>query len=271
MRYLFPVILSLICIRLDAQTPVPAAQGGKVDGGTRVYTLMSDARVQFLVTARDERTREPIQSFSIQMDPQDDRGNGGMVSGSGVLRASVSGGRYALLVSAKGYLTEVLEGIDIPGRSTGGGYSTYPINDVETFSGFTIGLNVSLRKLDPNANRKTRRRPFLSDTTFYDITSPAPELVGGSSSLLNRIRRGSASVVSGTDTVVIAKTWFYVYIDKTGRVVRVEVTNKGRRDVDDLITHALFETKFSPGQILGKPVNSKIMIPFELTLKATRK
>ncbi|HTY35585.1 MAG TPA: hypothetical protein VMH23_00645 [Bacteroidota bacterium] len=226
--------------------------------------------MQFLVSAVDESTREPIPSFSLQMDPQDNQ-SGGEVSGSGVLRASLSGGRYAMLVSAKGYLTEVLEGIEIPGKATGGGYSTYPINDVDTFVGTTIGLRISLRKIDPTINRKTRRRPFLSDTVFYEITSPTPEIVGGSGSLMNRIRRGASSIVYGGDKVVLAKSWFTAYIDKGGRVVRVDVENKGRHDVDQLITRALYETKFSPGQILGKPVNSKIMIPFEFTLRGQKK
>jgi hypothetical protein len=270
MRFHYLAMILLLGSRASGQIPTPT-RNPPADGGIRLFTLMSDARVQFLVTARDELTREPIQDFSLQLDPQDDQSSGGSVSGSGVLRASISGGRYAMLVSAKGYLTEVLEGIDIPGQSTGGTFSNYPINEVEPFSGITIGLNVSLRKLNPAVNRKTRRRPFLSDTAFYDITSPAPELRGGSSSLLTRIRKGSASLLGGGDSIVIAKSWFTAFIDKTGRVVQVKAMNRGRRDVDQLISDALYQTKFTPGQILGKPVNSKIMIPFELTLKPPKK
>jgi hypothetical protein len=271
MRFLGLILLSIVVFRSWAQNPGLTNRGGKDEKDVRVYTLMSNARVQFLVTARDESTREPIANFSLQADPQDNQSNGGVVSGSGILRVSLSGGRFALLVSAKGYLTEVLEGIDIAGKRTGGGVSTYPINDLDTFSGTTIGLNISLRRLDPNINRKTRRRPFLSDTTFHDITSPAPELVGGSTPLLNRIRNASSSILSGSDSAIAAKTWCTVYINKMGNVVRVEIGNKGRYDVDKLIIDALYQTRFSPGKILGKPVNSKIMIPLELTLKAPKR
>jgi len=235
------------------------------------YTMMGTTTVQFLVTARDEDTRQPIPSFSLQADPQDDQSGGGSVTGSGVLRVGLTGGKYALLISAPGYLMEVLEGVEIPGKHTWGVYSTYPGGHIDVFSGTTIGLDVSLRHLDLKSARKTRRRPFLSDTTFYEITSPPPQLVGGTSALIRKVRSAVQPVLRVNRDDIKVASFYIAYIDKKGNVVRVAIQQKGRYDIDALIIDAISHSKFSPGQILGNPVNSKIMIPFDLTLKAARK
>jgi hypothetical protein len=162
---------------------------------------------------------------------------------------------------------EVIEGLEIPGEHTGGTYSSYPITGIDVFYGTTIGLDVSLRHLDPKSARKTRRRSFLSDTTFYNITSPAPQLIGGTASLLKRIRVEVQPLLNASESEIRATPFCIAYIDKKGNVVRVEIENKGRYDIDRLISEAISRSKFSPGQILGKPVNAKIIIPFDLTLR----
>ena len=228
-------------------------------------------KTQIVVIVRDADTKQILTDPRIDIERRNDISTGygwssGSFWGDGICRIALGKGIYRLRVVADGYKTEIRENVEVKRGTPGSLISGCGHEEPQGFVGTTVILGFLLKPIGGRGSSDETRQ-FLSDTTFYSWPEVPPELKGGIESLKKRIdlsqyRTPNESKEKRRGIPVFA----HVFIDKTGKVVRVNLQGEIQAAVREIITNAIYASPFIAAKILDTPVCSQVYIPFDLGL-----
>jgi hypothetical protein len=228
-------------------------------------------RTQMVVIVRDAETKQiltdpRIDVESMNKNSTDYGGSSGSFWGDGIGRIALGKGTYRLRVVADGYKTEIRENIEIKNGLPGVLLVGCGGEEPQGFDGTTLIVSFSLEPLG-GRRLSDHTRPFLSDTTFYSWPEAPPVPKGGMTSLKKRIDLSQYRTPSEPHNKPRGIPVFaHVFIDKTGKVVRVNMQGEIQAAVREIITNAIYASPFIAAKILDTPVCSQVYIPFDLGL-----
>jgi hypothetical protein len=244
-------------------------------GQQRIPMTVTEAttafKTQIVVIVRDAETKQILTDPRIDIERMNDKSTGygwssGSFWGDGICRIGLGKGTYRLRVVSDGYKTDVRENVEVKNGIPGSLISGCGGEEPQGFVGTTLIMSFLL---EPNNGRRLsdRTRPFLSDTTFYSWPEVPPEPKGGMDALRKRIDLSSYRTTIGSKEKQRAIPVFaHVFIDKTGKVVRVNLQGEIQAAVREIITNAIYASPFIAAKILDSPVCSQVYIPFDLGL-----
>jgi len=130
------------------------------------------------------------------------------------------------------------------------------IEDVDISS--ELDLN---REMEPPPPPKPPKED-LEDESYFAVVEDLPKIVGGLQAIQEKVVYPEFAVRAGIEGTV----YLLVYIDKTGKVTKVEVQKGIGAGCDEAAIEAVKKVKFIPGKQRGKPVNVKMSIPIRFKL-----
>ena len=97
---------------------------------------------------------------------------------------------------------------------------------------------------------------------YYNSVEEMPSPIGGLSAIDRKVIYPKKARKAGVQGTVYIKT----YVNTTGEVTKTVILKGIGSGCDEAAQKAVFNTKFSPGRMYGKPVNVQIIVPvtFEL-------
>jgi hypothetical protein len=228
-------------------------------------------KTQIVVIVRDAETKQILTDPRVDIERRNDVSTGygwssGSFWGDGICRIALGKGIYRLRVVADGYKTEIRENVEIKTGTPGSLVSGCGHEDPQ---GFVVTTVIVGFMIEPTGGRRLsdQTRQFLSDTTFYSWPEVPPEPKGGMESLKKRIDLSQYRTVNESKEKRRGIPVFaHVFIDKTGKVVRVNLQGEMQSAVRDIIANAIYAAPFIPAKILDAPVCSQVYIPFDLGL-----
>jgi TonB family protein len=238
--------------------------GGAIVG--RMYPAERSG-TQFLMIVRDDDTKNLMENYTLSLDRAEDKGQRYReelrCSDMNIVLVTLKQGSWRFRVYADGYDQEVIDGVEMTGGGTAS-QSTYAWETVDSFTGTTVAVPVYLKKSE-NGKTRINVRPFLNDTIFYSRADVPPEPIGGIDALRKRIlsldlSKNRAVRIAGTVSLV-------AYINKSGEVVRVDVTQRVDPQLDGAVVESIRRAQFTPAKILGTPVSSRLAMSLEFDLK----
>lgn len=229
-------------------------------------------KTQFIVVVRDARTRQVLPNPRIDVERVKGNSEKGISSsasfwGDGICLVKLGKGNYRLRAVADGYVTQTITNIQISDGTQGSGVSGCAGSEPQGFNGTTMILGILLEPVDGRRG-SDQVRTFLSDTTFYYQPEVAPEPQGGMEMLKKKIdlspHRSKPSPAQKSRSLNV---YAHVFIERDGRVVKVDVSGEAREEIRGAISKAISETKFVPARILDTAVRSQVYIPFRLSIR----
>jgi protein TonB len=89
-----------------------------------------------------------------------------------------------------------------------------------------------------------------------------PEPVGGLQEIYNKIKYPEIAKKSGVE----GKVYVLAYVNENGSVDEVNIIKGIGAGCDDVTAEAVKQSKFSPGQMAGKPVKVKLSMQIQFKL-----
>jgi len=130
------------------------------------------------------------------------------------------------------------------------------IEDVDISSELDLG-----EQMEPPPPPKPPKED-LEDESYFAVVEDLPKIQGGLQAIQDKVVYPEFAVRAGIEGTV----HLLVYIDKKGRVTKVEVLKGIGAGCDEAAIEAVKKVKFTPGKQRGKPVNVKMSIPIRFKL-----
>ena len=130
-------------------------------------------------------------------------------------------------------------------------------------AGIKSGKNVNsifALKMDLTVTGSLKR---LNEGEFLVSSEVMPELIGGLSSILSKIKYPEIAKRAG----IQGKVFVIAFIDENGNVVNAKIIKGIGAGCDEAALDAVKQTKFTPGRQGGKPVKVQVTIPIVFKLQ----
>ncbi len=225
---------------------------------------------QFIVIIRNAQTRQLVPDARVDLESVSENssrevtGSASSWWGEAIGGITLGKGTYRMKIVADGYITQVIEDFRVTAGESGSGVWRCGQAQPQGFIGRTIVLGIYL---EPKSltSPLVMTRPLLSDTTYYTQPDVRPGPKGGMQALKKKIDLSSFHMNFKTyQNRRRAPLFARTYIDATGRVVKVDMDRDVKKEVEELISKAIYSTRFTPAAMLGKAVCSQANIPFEI-------
>lgn len=103
----------------------------------------------------------------------------------------------------------------------------------------------------------------INEKDFFVAVEEMPEIIGGLTSILNKIKYPEIAKRAG----IQGKVYVLAFIDENGDVANAKIIKGIGAGCDEAALDAVKQTKFTPGRQRGKPVKVQVSIPIVFKLQ----
>lgn len=140
------------------------------------------------------------------------------------------------------------------------------VKSVKFIPGEKAGKKVKVKVTLPIAfklNGADKKKEVKLDKDVYEEADKMPEPVGGIEAILKRVVYPEDAKKNGIEGKVFLST----VIDESGNTTDIKVIKGAGNGLDEAAVNALKGVKFTPGEVDGKKVKVKIVLPVMFKLK----